>query len=368
MSQLMCFRSSGSVLAGAVLLILLQSCSPDKFETSVDNSDSTIQSSRSIAAVAPALPPPGVPRAAMPPVSGAGSGVVSPLPIVTPVPVSPPAPAQAPVAVTEPVDTSTCDDHMNALGQSSFSGPIQVDLNPIDNIGLGGEGNERFAYMGFGISFNAKTPVGEPLYFKKLHTEATGFVVKFRDVLSNTVVTVPNSAYTTIPLLPLETNSGYAVSNSNPLKPSKRLDFQVASSFYFANRSVLNNVKVELYCFEKLVASGLQDFKSLEYPLNKTYKLAPSGTGYVSSDAVNGFIHLGCPTEVAAGTTLLCTAGGLGLENVFWVINGSRFTIFDRSKTMSFPNAPAGVHSVQAIAVLSNGKEMRSLIRTVVIR
>jgi hypothetical protein len=258
----------------------------------------------------------------------------------------------------------TCVDYMNTLGADNFSGPLMVELNPIDNIGM--SGNEPYAYMGFGIAFRGKKPVGEETYLRRFKFDTSGFVIKLKALDSNTIITMANSYFTTIPSLPSEKTNSIVYSNSNPNSPNKDIRFQVSNKFYFDNKDRLNAMRVELYCHENLVASGIQDFKRLEFPLNK--KMLKTKNGYTFKDSVIGFINMSCPTEAVAGSSLRCTAGGVGLENIYWLVNGVRASEFDKNKMAQFTNVPAGVHTVQAIAVLSNGKEMRSLMYTIQIK
>ena len=74
------------------------------------------------------------------------------------------APIRAPndSSPVTPAAAETCVDYMNVVGVDNFSGPLLVELNPIDNIGM--SGNEPYAYMGFGIAFRGKKPVGEETY------------------------------------------------------------------------------------------------------------------------------------------------------------------------------------------------------------
>jgi hypothetical protein len=256
---------------------------------------------------------------------------------------------------------------MQVLGYDSFVGALNIDLNPADDMSL--TGSEPYAYMGFGITIHGKVSTNEEKYTKLFNITSSGFSIKLTDMLSSRSLTVADSLFAPIPSLsPIEKNGSAAVStySANPKWNSKRINFKIKNDFYFSN-SDFGLTKIELYCHNSIVGSGIQDFKSLEYPLNLKYKKVSSG-GYTFKDSVVGFINLSCPKEAVAETPVSCSAGGLGLENIYWLVNGVREPYFNGTKVISYTRAPAGVHTVQAISILSNGKEMRSLINTVEIK
>ena len=123
----------------------------------------------------------------------------------------------------------------------------------------------------------------------------------------------------------------------------KQLQFNLTTSAQLAG-----TVRAELYCFGRLVGAGTQDFRSFLY----------------SNELLNLII---CSTQTVPNQGINCHSEQTGAERIEWLINGKPSKYFGKyiGYFPGLDNAPNTTHTVQAIAVLPDGREVRSPIKTV---
>lgn len=238
---------------------------------------------------------------------------------------------------------------MNNLGYEAFSMLLQVELNLIDNKNL--VGTNPYAYSGFQIAFIGKKPTNEAYYRRNFDMAASGFKIKMTDTTSSYSIKIDSAEDAIV----------YSISDDRPLK---KISFNFPNSTYFLNKNNLANVNIELYCADKRVGGGVQDLRSLAYPLSVLYQQT-STRGYTFKDGNMSFMNMSCSNDAVAGGQVICAAGGIGFVKLEWFVNNVNVPEFKNLGKVTFNNVPAGVHTVQAVAYLADGKELRSLINTV---
>lgn len=240
---------------------------------------------------------------------------------------------------------------------------FNVELSGFDSMDTSGA-QEIFSHGGFGIRFESKPRPGVPsneLYSVRGPVASSGLSFRLVDIHTKKVVEVVASDYGTSSV-----NAIYRHLDATFYSSPKGTSVGVAlkRDFYDRYKSVLGYVQVEMYCSGKLIARGIQDFKSLDVPMTKKL-VKVSDRGYDSAVPGTGFVKLNCPLEVAAGSKISCTSSGVYISSRSYEVNYVKQSKFDNLAEISYANAPAGVHYIQTKVKYKSGIEDRSQLRTI---
>ncbi len=259
-----------------------------------------------------------------------------------------------------------CVDTLNYMGWSGDPEQvINVDLSPFD--AFDSSSSEVFAYGGFNVSLMGPMRPGASTfteaYYLSVSPAMAGVTIKFRDAVSGNAIAVQESDYgtSTVPT-PAQFSSGNLVQFSSTA--ITRFHVPIKRDFFERNRSQLGYVFVELYCQDKLIAKGYQDFQSLAVPLTK--KLVPTITGgYTVKDPEVGYAYVECPPTGTLGSKVICNSSMPFGVGHYYLLNGVRDSNFENQNVFEVANLTAGTHYMQMIGRYANGVEDRSPVRTV---
>lgn len=254
-------------------------------------------------------------------------------------------------------------DHMGWTG--SADQVLDVELSPFDSYDNSGA-TEIYAHGGFGVWFTGKARAGatyKESYTKTLDAATSGLVVRFVDINTGKSVQATAADYGTSTV---SATNNKKLANFNSLPKQTSSGISLKREFFDKYRTQLGYVTVEFICEGKVVAKGLQDFQSLAFQLSKKMIRTSTG-GYVQAPEFNdsGYVKLSCPSEAVAGSTVSCGVVGSFAVSGFYEFNFVRDGRFDNMETIQYPNAPAGVHYVQAKIQYKNGVSDRSQVRTI---
>ncbi len=260
-----------------------------------------------------------------------------------------------------------CVDHFNYMGWNGDPQQlIDVDMNPVDSFDSSGAA-EVYSYGGFGFMFTGPKRPGATStesYYYKMSPIMAGITIKLRDAASGNAIALQDSDFgtSTTPTPVSFADGNFMGFNSD--RGATRFSAKVKREFFERNRSQLGYIFIELYCQDKLISKGYQDFQALA--VDMTRKMVKTSTGgYTGKDPDLGFTRLTCPLEAVAGSTISCNSFVLNLQSNYYLHNSVRDSAFDNRQVIEVPSATAGTHYLQAISKYKNGIEDRSTVRTV---
>ena len=298
---------------------------------------------------------------------------------ISPHPQPPPPPTVSPVISTD------CSADLAALNWSGLNSieKVRVAMRPLDNYWAKEDGypNEIYAYGGMGIGFENPYRQGSRSFFRHApNYQAEGYSIQIKDSTTGLLVEALDSDLSRphvwsaagLPAM------GFIKSVASELDSNSREQYNFVS--YHFSRSLYDRIKnfrnatVSLYCKNVLVSEGIQDIQSLAVDMART--LVKVGTYQDISlysypaNVTTGYVNVKCPLEIIAGSTLKCTAGGLGISSGYWLIDGQRTSQFSgvNPTALDLSSLSRGAHTAQLWVTYSNGITDRSNIHLIKIK
>ncbi|NUN07473.1 MAG: hypothetical protein HUU57_17140 [Bdellovibrio sp.] len=258
---------------------------------------------------------------------------------------------------TEP-SAPSCSTYASMLNWDSNE-QFRVEIGGVMTRELDGTKAEIPAYSSFNIAFSNNRAGTHAFNAIGFMVASSGFSIKIEDPEAGSIE-VPISAYEDPQNIVTKRQAVIASWDSGGLQVGSRAGFLIKKDFYFSNLTKFKNSKVSLYCNNKLVASGTQDIRVLDFELNTVFVRTKSG-GYTFRDSErSAFVNISCPLEVRSGSNIQCTASGVGMISGYWIVDGKEERSFDNQTTYIMNKALTGNHTFQAVVKYSGGLEDRS--------
>ncbi len=342
-------RSMVLTLSSFVSILLFQNCAPQSFNA-LDSASAELGSQSYLPSQTGLITPS---TATNTPQISSGTGASSSQGAIAP------GAANNPVNNTSVNNTaSSCSAYVNMLNWDPNE-QYKIEIASVMNQDLNGNQIDIPAYSGFSVSFSSTRMGTHAFNATKFLVANSGFTIKLEDPESG-AAEIPSSAYMDPQDTAAKMQASVSSWNHSAQQVGSRAGFFVNRDFYFSHLTNFKKSKVSLYCNNKLVASGTQDVRTLNFELNTVFTKIKD-VGYTFKDPNrSAFVNISCPLEVKAGSSIQCTVSGVNLASGYWLVNGKEDRSADDNTTYTMNNVPAGNHTFQVVVKYKGGLEDRS--------